>query len=106
MRNAAVLLAVLTSAASAAGQPLPGDPQDGAAIAQRQCASCHDVSPGRSLARVAVAPGFQVIADRTTSTSISLRVFLWTPHADMPDVMLTPEQVDAVVSYILSLRDR
>lgn len=106
MRNLIASLTFLAACAAAQAQTLPGDPQEGAALAQRLCAGCHDVSPGRSLDRVAVAPGFRIIADRTATTSISLRVFLWTPHADMPDVMLSPEQVDAVVSYILSLRDR
>jgi hypothetical protein len=34
----------------------------------------------------------------------SLRAFLQTPHARMPDLHLTREEVDDLASYILSLR--
>jgi mono/diheme cytochrome c family protein len=105
MRPLALLLLLLLPAA-AAGQGLPGDPQAGAELASRLCAGCHDIGPGRSLMRISVAPAFQAIADRPITTSIGLRVFLWTPHADMPDIMLTPEQVDGLASYILSLQGR
>jgi mono/diheme cytochrome c family protein len=101
-----ILLLVLMSPAVAAGQTLPGDPAVGADLASRWCANCHDVAPGRTRNRPAVAPSFQSIADRPTSTSVGLRVFLWTPHADMPDIMLSPQQVDSLVSYILSLKGR
>jgi hypothetical protein len=37
---------------------------------------------------------------------MSLHAFLITPHANMPDYRLTPQQIDDVVTYILSLRPR
>jgi hypothetical protein len=33
---------------------------------------------------------------------LSLRVFLRTPRATMPDLMLTPDETDDIISYILS----
>jgi hypothetical protein len=39
-------------------------------------------------------------------TEIALRAFLQTPHANMPNIMLTQEQTDDIVTYILSLRRR
>jgi hypothetical protein len=38
------------------------------------------------------------------TTSMSLHVFLLTPHANMPNYHLTPQEIDDVVAYILSLR--
>jgi hypothetical protein len=35
--------------------------------------------------------------------TLSLRVFLRTPHATMPDLMLTPDETDDIISYILTL---
>ena len=42
-------------------------------------------------------------ADKSV-TVLSLRAFLQTPHARMPDLHLTREEVDDLASYILSLR--
>ncbi len=39
-----------------------------------------------------------------STTSMSLRVFLQSPHGNMPDYRLTREQMDDVVAYLLSLR--
>ena len=39
-----------------------------------------------------------------STTSMSLRVFLQSPHGNMPDYRLSREQIDDVVAYILSLR--
>jgi hypothetical protein len=35
--------------------------------------------------------------------TLSLRVFLRTPHATMPDLMLIPDETDDIISYILTL---
>jgi mono/diheme cytochrome c family protein len=35
---------------------------------------------------------------------MSLRVFLQTPHANMPNFQLSRAETDAIVAYILSLR--
>jgi hypothetical protein len=34
--------------------------------------------------------------------TLSLRVFLRTPHATMQDLMLTPDETDDIISYILT----
>jgi hypothetical protein len=38
-------------------------------------------------------------------TALSLRVYLQTPHATMPNIVLTPEETDDVISYILTLKE-
>src|SRR5690242_18370367 len=50
------------------------------------------------------APTFTAIAADKSVTVLSLRAFLQTPHARMPDLHLTREEVDDLASYILSLR--
>lgn len=102
IRRAAAILLISTGAAGA--QPFPGDPVAGGALATRLCASCHEVADGTGRGRVAVAPDFRAIAAREETTALGLRVFLQTPHGDMPDVRLTPRQADDIISYILSLR--
>ena len=39
-----------------------------------------------------------------STTSMSLRVFLQSPHANMPDYRLTRDQLDDVVAYLLAQR--
>ena len=41
-----------------------------------------------------------------STTGMSLRAFLLTPHARMPDIQMSGKQIDGVVAYILSLRGR
>jgi hypothetical protein len=55
-------------------------------------------------------PSFQAIADRSTTTSSSLRDFLTSAHTkvatagEMPNPQLAEYQMAALVAYILSLR--
>ena len=51
-----------------------------------------------------LAPSFQAIADRNGTTALSLKVFWRTSHHDMPNLVIAPDQADALSEYILSLR--
>ncbi len=83
-----------------------GDPGSGRRIAQTWCANCHRVGPSGPGATTDVAPAFAVIASMPSTTALSLRVFLQTPHANMPDYRLSRDQLDDVIAYILSLQRR
>ena len=50
------------------------------------------------------APDFIEIAAEPAYTEMALKVFLQTPHKLMPNFILTPEERDNVISYILTLR--
>ena len=97
-------LAILAIASPAAAQQA-GDPASGAALARRWCSGCHVVDPQQSHATDAV-PSFAAIAAAPTSQSASLHEFLAMPHAPMPDLRLSGQQIDNIVAYILSLRQR
>ena len=100
-------IAGLALAATAAqAQDLPGDPAAGLAFAEEVCAGCHQVagSPAMPPAEGAPPP-FELIADDPAVTEMALRVFFQTPHANMPDIALTPKQMDDVIAYILSLKE-
>jgi hypothetical protein len=49
-------------------------------------------------------PTFQAIAQQPSTTSMALRVFLQTPHAQMPNLVLNTGETDDIVAYILSLK--
>jgi len=100
---AAALAAVLTGFAGLA-QTVSGDPVAGAGFAQEICATCHRVEPGQHGVSLEGAPAFQDVADDPAVTSIALRVFLRSPHEEMPDFMLSETETDDIIAYILSLK--
>lgn len=104
MRGLAMLAVLMGAALPAAAQVEPGDPGAGRRLAETWCANCHRIAPGGPGPSTDVAPTFQAIARMASTTSMSLRVFLQTPHANMPDYRLTREQLDDIVAYVLTLR--
>jgi mono/diheme cytochrome c family protein len=86
------------TASSALGQQT-GDPEAGARLVVTTCAQCHgalDVPAG--------APAFVTIAAMPSTTEESLTIFLQTPHASMPNLVLSWADQRDLIAYILSLR--
>lgn len=111
---ATVMCLVALSRAQAADESCK-DPLYGADIATQVCASCHVVAKDQKTvpSLKEPTPSFLGIASRATTTAQSLHRFIETTHWDrttfpmqMPRLSLSPEQVDAVVCYILSLRPK
>lgn len=76
---------------------------EGHRLAEAWCKSCHAVEPDTT-GTLNQAPSFEAIANRRGTTALSLKVFLRTSHPNMPNLMITPDQADALANYILSLR--
>lgn len=104
MRTVLMAGLLLLSLPAAAQDPI-GDAVAGGIIAQRWCTGCHAVGP-RPGQTSDGAPSLQSVADRASTTAMSLRVFLRTPHARMPDLSLTREETDDLIAYVLSLKGR
>ena len=102
MLGSSLLTALL--AATAAAQTMNGDAKKGQELAQNWCSDCHAVDAQHAEAHNG-APSFLSIAQMPSATSISLHVFLQTPHERMPNFQLTKTQIDDVVAYILSLKN-
>lgn len=78
---------------------------EGRELALKWCAECHLVDKGQTTAASDAVPSFYAIADHPSTTETGLKAFLMSPHKkQMPNIMLTREQIDDVVAYILSLR--
>lgn len=107
MRTILSALTVLGMAfgTSALAQDLPGDPIAGRDFARQICAECHFVEREWVDLYVGDAPDFVDIANGSAHTEMSLRVFFVTPHLNMPNLILSEEQTDNVISWILSLRE-
>lgn len=101
----AMLLGAWLLAAPATAQTV-GDAANGAALARSWCANCHVVGTGTGQTPPAgdAVPTFAAIAAMPSTTALSLRAFLQTPHARMPDFSLSRTQADDVIAYILSLK--
>ena len=105
MRRLGWLLCLLPVVAGrAAAQDLPGDPEAGARLAREVCAACHVVADDQ-MVDPGIGPWFIDVAEHPATTALSLRVFLQTPHADMPDLVLSEDETDDIISYILTLKD-
>lgn len=76
----------------------------GRRLAESWCSSCHLVGPGSARGVSSGAPTFAAIAGQKSTTVLSLRVFLQTPHGRMPDLHLSRDEIDDLAAYILSLR--
>ncbi|WP_282605421.1 cytochrome c [Pelagibius sp. Alg239-R121] len=75
---------------------------EGYVLARQWCQSCHVVDAGRSAS--SQAPAFVEIAGNPKITDSHLRVWLSTPHAQMPDLNLSRNEITALISYLDSLR--
>jgi cytochrome c len=89
---------------NAGGAPLEEDSVSaGRRLAEAWCRKCHSIDaatsgmPGRPL-------DFAVIANRASTTELSLKVFLHSNHRNMPDLMFSPGQADDLTHFILSLK--
>ncbi|NJO35114.1 MAG: cytochrome c [Rhodospirillales bacterium] len=97
-----VATAVATRAAWAAGDTT--DVSAGRELALNWCSECHLVVENQDRVPSDGVPTFLAIANHRSTTELGLRVFLTSPHGKMPNIMLTREQMDEIVAYILSLR--
>jgi mono/diheme cytochrome c family protein len=103
----ALMVAVLLAAS-----PFPltaqevGDIAVGERLAKTWCSTCHVVTPSAQTGTSTGVPTFAVIAALPSTTPMSLRAFLQTPHARMPDLHLSHDEADDLIAYILSLRGR
>ena len=95
---------VVAAAALAAGTHV--DVNNGHELARAWCRGCHAIEARELEGPYADVPSFTAIARQSSTTATSLRVFLTTPHGDMPDIELKPGQIDDLVDYILSLNEK
>jgi mono/diheme cytochrome c family protein len=80
------------------------DPGVGRHLAETVCSACHQIDaysqgpgPNRD------APNFVDISRMPSMSELAIKVFLRSPHPTMPNFILSPEEIDSVTAYILSL---
>jgi mono/diheme cytochrome c family protein len=90
--------------ASATAMAQAQDPQEGAKWATNVCGECHAIARGQPRSPNGRAPTFVELASTPGMTTAALTVALTTPHAGMPMFVLTSEQRQDIIAYILSLK--
>ncbi len=89
---------------------------DGLALATEDCAACHRVQESQpqppavainetTSQEKVLAPSFREIARRDGRDAAHLRSFIQQPHYPMPEQQFIPEELNAIVGYIVSLKD-
>jgi len=99
------VLALAMSTALAAAQDVRGDSRNGRHLAEHWCGPCHRMSTTDVPGRPGVA-AFEEVARLPSTTALSLRAFLYSSHADMPNIQLSPSDADDLIAFILSLRTK
>ena len=82
------------------------DANSGREFAKGVCAECHAVSTGQIASPNIAAPTFRAIANSPGMSRTALIVWFQTPHPTMPNLVLKTEDLNNVISYILSLKDQ
>ncbi len=77
---------------------------EGRNIAIEICSECHSIENNDRASKNIIAPAFSAIAHMPSTTLLSIKVFLKTPHATMPNIMLSEAEIDAIAEYILGLK--
>jgi len=111
-----MLLALAALAAGAAPAYAGGlTAADGKALAQQYCSACHRVAQEQAQPPDVVvdtgsgpetyqAPSFAQIATRPDRTEAELRRLIQNPHYPMREQQFIPEELEAIIAYIRSLR--
>jgi mono/diheme cytochrome c family protein len=83
-----------------------GDKSRGRVFAQAICAECHAVIPTEPASPRTDAAPFRAIANTPGMTELALAVWLKTPHRNMPNLIIGKDDLENVIAYIVSLRDK
>lgn len=106
MRRYISALAMAAMISGPAFSQEPGSVMQGQELAQTVCAECHAVGPGAIRSPNAHAPTFDSIVRTAGMTPMAIRVWLRSAHKEMPNIMLSPDEIDNVIAYLASLKER
>jgi mono/diheme cytochrome c family protein len=108
--SAGLLLALGATTLFACATKLDPPAARGRDVAERHCSACHQVLPDEPSGIEAAAPSFMEIANLPGRSRDYLRQFatrthivetLGQPGVPMPTIILTPEEREDVIAYIL-----
>lgn len=83
-----------------------GDASKGLVYARKVCAQCHNVSRDDAVSPNSRAPTFRQVANTPGMSITALTVWSRSSHPTMPNLIIEPNDMDDLIAYILSLKDR
>lgn len=99
-----LLAAVIAAVGGVALADEAAEIEKGRALAERMCATCH-LNPGQGdKAAAAAVPGFTAVANRAGQSFDGIVAWLRSVPKTMPNHHLSSGEMEALASYILSLR--
>jgi cytochrome c len=98
------LALALVFCVAAGASALAADPQAGQRLTQQWCTSCHVIGEGNR--GTDSAPSLPAIARLKGSDREWLRAWLTAPHAPMPNLNLTRQEIDDIAAYLDGLPRR
>jgi mono/diheme cytochrome c family protein len=78
----------------------------GRELGLKWCSECHLVAREQPKPPSDAAPSWYSIAKDPATTEGGLHAFFATPHKEMPNIMLSRQETDEIVAYILSLKSQ
>jgi len=97
----AIVAASAGFAASASAQS--ADPSLGKHLAETVCSACHQVGPDSPAPSPnPKAPSFLAISRTPSMSDLAIKVFLRSSHPTMPNIILSPDEIDSITAYIRS----
>ncbi len=98
-----IALAALPHAASAQSVDPSVNASVGRHLAERTCSACHQIDAASPRNPQSGAPSFVDVGRMPSTNELAIKVFLRTSHPTMPNFILTPEEINSVATYIVSL---
>jgi mono/diheme cytochrome c family protein len=100
------LLMMVTGMTTFAATDSPGNPGFGRGLANDLCGDCHIVSPDQEASGGRLGPNLVERARDPEITELALRSYLQTTHPVMPNIMLSQQQTDDIIAYLLTFKER
>jgi len=95
---------IVSSALSLPAGAQSVDPSVGRHLAETTCSACHQIGSAASpQSPKPVAPSFLDISRMPSTNELAIKVFLRSSHPTMPNIILSPEEIDSVAAYIVGL---
>ncbi len=98
-----LLAALILPPLPAVAQPF-GNALNGRDYAKANCADCHAIEANGIKSPDPRAPKFETIANTPGMTETALTVWLYSPHRNMPQILVRGRDLDDLAAYMQSLK--